>query len=251
MHIADPCFPPLLTAEGVNAPNEPFAEACRRAALGRLEAGDCLWARNTARAALAVVLEPEVPLAHAIQMGPLMQAAVVDALGALMPPQVAVTIRWPNLILLNGGVAGRTRIAAPRDTPADAVPDWLVVGFELVVSSDGNGREPGEDAGRTTVAEEGASDLDRTRILESVAAHFLTWLDTWSEDGFRGLGEHWIGRVDGYGANAIIAHAGGTVEGRVLGLADAVSLIVRLDDGSLATLPLIDNLERYAPGART
>jgi len=245
MHLPDPRFPPLLTAEGIKAPLAAFDEACRRAAEGQIGAGDCLWARRTDRAALAIVLEPEVPLAEAIQMGPLLQTAVVVSLGALLPPQVAVTIRWPGTLLLNGGIAGDMRIAAPAG-PADAVPSWLVVGCDVVLSRDLAGREPGEDVGSTSAAEEGAGDLDRTRILESIAAHFLTWLDIWSDDGFRAVHQHWLGRVEGYGEAYAIRHGTEVITGRVLGLDDAMTLMVRSEDGETRALAFMEHVARRA-----
>lgn len=249
MHLDDPLFPPLLTGHAVKAPLVPFEEACQRASAGMLDAGDCVWARSTRQAALAIVLEPEVPLATAIQMGPLLQTAVVQAIGALMPPQVAVQIRWPSTLLLNGGIAGTTRIAAPRCVPDD-IPDWLVVGFELALARDLKGREPGEDAGHTTVSEEGAADLDRTRVLESVAAHFLTWLDIWSDEGFRPAHEQWIGRIEGREHEAPILHGSVTTTALVLGLDDTMTLMTRAADGTRRGLAYSDCIEWQSAGDR-
>ena len=44
-------------------------DACRLAQSRQLGAGDVVWSRNTARAELAIVLEPEVALERALQMG--------------------------------------------------------------------------------------------------------------------------------------------------------------------------------------
>src|SRR5437660_1044252 len=86
-----------------------------------MSAGDVVWSRNTGRAQVAIVLEPEVALARALQMGPLLMVALGDSLGSLCPPKLAVQYRWPRGILLNGVIAGQVRLAAPR-VPSDTIP---------------------------------------------------------------------------------------------------------------------------------
>src|SRR5690606_24590012 len=125
MHLPDPVFPPLLAGHAVKAPQQPFEHACHQAGRGTLGAGDLVWSRNTSRAQCAIILEPEVSLKVALQMNALAQVAVVDCLGALLPPAVAVHLRWPGTILVNGATAGEVRLGAPT-TDLGAVPDWLV-----------------------------------------------------------------------------------------------------------------------------
>jgi BirA family transcriptional regulator, biotin operon repressor / biotin---[acetyl-CoA-carboxylase] ligase len=246
MHLPDPVFPPLLTGHAVKAPRKPLEEACRCASRGELGAGDLLWSRSTARADCALILEPEIPLRRAVQMAPLMQVALADCLGALLPPGIGVHFRWPATLLLNGGKAGETRI---RGEPArrDEVPEWLVVGFSLWLVHDFGGKELGEALGETSFAEEGAGELTRTDILQSFAAHFLTWLNVWQDDGFRPVHESWIGRVEGREAAAEIVHGAERIHGRVIGLDAEAGLIVRPDTGGRRVLPLLDALEVWVP----
>ena len=134
MHLEDPQFPPLLEGHAVKAPKRPFAEACRLARARRLGAGDVVWSRNTGRAEFAVVLEPDVALERALQMGPLLMVALGDCLGSLCPPKVAIQYRWPGGILLNGAPAGEVRLAAAR-VPVAEIPAWLVVGAGLDIAA--------------------------------------------------------------------------------------------------------------------
>ena len=195
MHLEDPQFPPLLEGHAVRAPKKPFAEACRRVQARKLGAGDVVWSRNTARAEFAVVLEPEVALERALQMGPLLMVALGDCLGSLCPPKVAVQYRWPRGILLNGAMAGEVRIAAPS-APAAEVPAWLVVGAELDIAAP---REDRQEWSKTSLSEEAGPDITRTDILQSLAAHFLTRLHTWQEEGFRPVHDQWLFRAEGAG----------------------------------------------------
>jgi biotin-(acetyl-CoA carboxylase) ligase len=230
MQPRDPVFPPLLTGHAVRMPLRPFAEASRRAAAGKLGAADVVWGRNRARADMAIVLEPEVPLRQALQMKPVMMVAVIDCLAALLPPHSAVLVRWPDKILVNLGEVGRIELAAAA-AGAEEVPAWLVVGASIAIEHTDRGHEPGEMADLTALQEEGGRHLTRNTVLESLAAYFLSWLNTWTDAGLRPVHDHLIGRIEGYEEPADIGEGSARVRGRVLGLDDELNLLVKPDDG--------------------
>ena len=240
MHLPDPVFPPLLAGHPVKAPQRPFEYACRQAGRGTVGAGDLVWSRDTSRAACAIILEPDVALPVALQMNALAQVAVADCLGALLPPAVAVHHRWPGTILVNGAAAGEVRLATPA-TPAGGVPEWMVIGMSLRLIHDHRDKEPGELPGETSLAEEGGGDLTRTDILQSFAAHFLTWLNTWQDDGFRPIHESWMARAEGDGTSPMLVEKNGAQQAvHVLGLDEEGGLIIRADQGPARALPLTD-----------
>jgi biotin-(acetyl-CoA carboxylase) ligase len=156
-----------------------------------------------------------------------------------------VHFRWPGTLLLNGAKAGETWI---RGEPArrDEVPQWLVVGFNLWLVHDFGGKEPGEALGETSFAEEGAGELTRTGILQSFAAHFLSWLNIWQDDGFRPVHDAWIGRAEGREEATEILHRTERIYGRVLGLDEEAALIVEAGTGGSRVLPLLDVLQGWA-----
>ena len=245
MHLEDPQFPPLLEGHAVRAPKKPFAEACRLARAGELGAGDVVWSRNTGRAEFAVVLEPDVALERALQMGPLLMVALGDCLGSLCPPKVAVQYRWPGGLLLNGALAGEVRLAAAR-VPADAIPAWLVVGSELDIAAP---REDRRDWSKTSLSEEAGPEITRTDILQSLAAHFLTRLHTWQDEGFRPVHDEWLFRAEGREAPIAVAHGGEPVEGQVLGLDESANLLLRTSAGKVRSLAYIDSADLIGPDA--
>jgi BirA family transcriptional regulator, biotin operon repressor / biotin---[acetyl-CoA-carboxylase] ligase len=239
MHLADPQFPPLLEGHAVEAPAEPFAQACRLVQAGELSAGDVVWSRNVARAELAIVLEPEVVLERALQMAPLMMVALGDCIGALAPPKVAVTYRWPEAVLLNGSLAGEVRVATHR-MPAVQVPDWLVVGAGLQIAAP---REERQDWSHTSLDEEAGAGITRTDILQSLAAHFLTWLNLWQDEGFRPVHDQWLFRAEGREAPIRIAQSGGSIEGQVLGLDEGANLLLKTPGGETRSLSFLEHVE--------
>lgn len=240
MHLPDPVFPPLLDGHAVKAPQRPFEHACRQAARGKLGAGDLVWSRGVTRAECAIVLEPEVNLAVALQMNALTQVAIADSLGALLPPAVAVHHRWPGTILVNGAEAGEVRLGVPETAP-DAVPDWLVVGLSVRLIHDRTDKEPGELPGETSLSEEGGGDLTRTDVLQSFSAHFLAWINTWQDDGFRPVHQSWMSRIEGDRETPMHVELHGTPQAvRVLGLDEEGGLIIQPHTGPARALSLLD-----------
>ena len=245
MHLEDPQFPPLLKGRAVRAPVRPLVEACRLVQARKLGAGDVVWSRNTGRAEFAVVLEPEVGLERALQMGPLLMVALGDCLGSLCPPKVAIQYRWPRGILLNGAMAGEVRIAAPS-VPAAEVPAWLAVGADLDIAAP---REDRQEWSRTSLSEEAGPDITRTDILQSLAAHFLTRLHTWQEEGFRPVHDEWLFRAEGREEPVATAYGGERIEGQVLGLDEHANLLLKAADGKVRSLAYIDSIDFVEAGA--
>lgn len=174
--LPDPEFPPLLTGQVVAAGENPFAQAQAGAAAARLGGGDILWSQDDAHVAAALVLEPEEAVTDAVEMVPLMMVAIGDALGAIGPPNLAITYRWPTTLLANGGEFGKVQLHLGQD--------YAVLGFglDLLLPEDLQDK-PGLSVHRTALREEGCGDLDRTLIIEAIARHFLSWLDSWQQQG--------------------------------------------------------------------
>ncbi len=83
MHVEEPRFAPLLTGYGIKAPQSAFEAACSGAASGEYGAADVVYARNTSRVELALVLEPEVAYRTALQIDPQFGLAHLN-LGAVL-----------------------------------------------------------------------------------------------------------------------------------------------------------------------
>lgn len=243
MHLPDPRFPPLLSGHPINAPANAFAVACERAASGELGAADIVWGRSTTRVDMALILEPDVPLKKAREIFPLAYTALADSLGALMPPLTTVLLRWPSTLLVNGGEAGQLRFAASTKDEEE-VPDWLVVGMTIELQRAMGVVEPGLQENTTALFEEGGGDLDRSAILESFAAHMLTWINDWQDDGFAAAHSQYIGRLEGHEQPAPIrTEDGSMLRGSVLGLSDDLELLVKLEaDGTMRALSLAATL---------
>ena len=141
----------------------------------------------------------------------------------------------PGYILLNKGRAGAVRITVDPAAGAGAVPDWIVVSAEVVISTDEvvdeNWRQSSEFE-HTSLAEEGGGHISRTRLVESCSRHFLVWVNRWQDDGFRPLYDAWMHRLD-TGLQVVFELASGV---EWLGLDEAGGMLVKLD-GKPAVIP--------------
>lgn len=235
--LTDPQLPPMFTGHPIKTPDRVLPFACSGAAAGRLGAGDFIWARNTTQIECALVLEPEVGLARSLQMAVVMEVALAEALGSVCPPQVSVEFRWPGLILVNGGIAGSVRLAAPRQKAGahgfEQVPPWLVIAMNLDLKHPDRHGEPGDLVERTSLYEEGAGEVDRNAVLEALAPRLLAWIHTWLEDGFRPIHEQWLFRAEG----RVAAMKFSDFSGLVLGRDEAAGLVLKTDGGAVQILP--------------
>ena len=187
-------LPPLLKGHRVEAGRDVLGRAASRAADGRLGAGDLIWADDSTAIDAALVLEPEVGRGACAQMVPLAAVAFGDALGAIGPPEVAVTYRWPNVLLVNGAEGGRLSLRM-----AQGDPDWLVLGLRVAVRPPvhPDAAEPGLDTSRTTLWDEGCGEIESAALLSAFARHLVAGLHGWEQDGFGPVHRAWTARHEG------------------------------------------------------
>ena len=244
MHMPDPTFPPLLKGHDVRG-ESPFDVACARGGAGALGAGDVVWSRNTSRIGLAIVLEPEVPLERAVEMLPLALVAAGDCIGALTPPQVGVSFTWPDGVRSNGAEAGRFRAGLGGGEGLQSVPDWMVIGLDLRHLREPHDPEPGHRPDITWLGEEGGGEITRSQVIESYCRHFLTWINTWTDDGFRPVHDAWLFRCQARDEEGAAPCSDPEVEGTFLGLDDNGNLLLKTPSGATEALYLADRFERH------
>lgn len=183
--------------------------ACAQARAG-CEAGLVAYDLRADVMRAALVFAPEVALREAAIMLPICGIGFQNALGALAPPETAVHLEWAGGIRLNGGTAGRLKMAASPPAP-DQIPDWLVVGLELALwpASEETGRTPDV----TALLSEGCGDVEAPTLVEAWVRHTLVWISRWSEDGARAVHSEWSGLVHGLGQDTTVNGAKGVFTG--------------------------------------
>jgi len=236
-------LPPLLTARPLPPGQDPMAEACAAAARG-CDAGLVFTVPDPDRVRVAVVLAPETPLGQAMAALPACAVALQNALGALCPPEMAVHLDWSGAVMVNGAACGRLRAAAPVTDPA-ALPDWLVIGAELVLLPP-DPENPGNTPDRTALCLEGGGDVDPRALVESWSRHMLMWISRLDDaEGRALLHRHWTAL--GWRLNEVVAAPAadpGLAEGTFLGLDEDFGMLLRGADGTVRLFPLTSLLQR-------
>lgn len=241
--LPEPVFPPLLKGHRLDGGDHPFEAAVAGAEAGHYSAGDLLWSSDPAHVRIALVLEPEVEPARGVEMLFLAMVAATDAIGALIPPEIALTYEWPAVLRANGARVGRARLRQATDVGEDGAPLWLVVGIEVRLAPVDGAMEPGEMPHLTSLADEGGAELEHRLAIESLSRHLLTWIHSWDVDGFAPVLDNWLFRADGYREEIVVPGPEGEQRGVFLGIDETGGLLLKPADGvSAVALSLGEHL---------
>ena len=229
-----PSLPPIFTPLLAIPPASPLDAALDVVARDGDPTGTVVMADRADVADAVFILGPDRPLLDALKVFHVMMVAVNDALGSIIPPQIAVTFGWPDRIMINGALAGGLRLTLPDGIGPDAaksnpVPDWMFLRITLDVLGEPTNDIPGRPVERTSLMHEGCVDVAPTLIVESIARHFLSWISKWETEGFAPVIAAWDGRADGYQEKVTFKLPGGVIKGRLLGLDEDGGLMVSRD----------------------
>lgn len=193
-------LPPLFRAVVLREHRDAFAHA--RAIAAEEGAGTLVWVRRFDSVELAVVLEPEEPLAAARRAIYAAMNAAGDALAAHCPPEKPIAFTWPDTILLDGAIVGGARLAWPTDMDIDAVPDWIVMGLVLrsaipLAAANAKDASPFDIRGTkgTSLELEGFEMMDGAALVSSFARHLMLYVDLWQTEGFKKVAEPYLARL--------------------------------------------------------
>lgn len=244
---AEPVFPPLMTGHRLDGDADPARSALAAVEAGKASAGDCHWSDNRHGFRIAVVLEPGIAASEALAMIPLAMVAAGDSLGALGPPNLAITFGWPDTLFANGGRFGKVSMHFPRGVGASDIADFAVLAISMDLRWGGAGlsQEPGSEPGRTVLHEEGCGEMEAIQLIESWSRHFLAWIDTWEQDGFRPVHDAWYFRADNRDSQAAIEAGERRWDGTVSGLDEHGGLLLRGAGG----MQLVSLAEFFLPVA--
>ncbi len=154
-------------------------------------AGTLVWTRRFDLVEIAIVLEPEEPLATARRAIYAGMNAAADSLAAHCPPEKPLTFAWPDTIMFDGGLIGGTRLAWPANAREDHPPEWLVLGLmmRLMMHAGPASRD------HTSLEAEGFEILEPRLLIGSFARHLMVHFHTWRESGFASIGADYLARL--------------------------------------------------------
>jgi biotin-(acetyl-CoA carboxylase) ligase len=233
-------LPPLYVDCPLAADSDVMAIA-KQFAIAGTEGGSFFHARSHGQLAMALVLAPEKKLLEALSVAYPLQLALGDALGACLPPQVAVHFLWPDRLLLNGAQFGKMTFLAPESDLLQ-VPSWLVAGLALQVAGEAKGEGP---LLHTSLEAENLANTDLKDLQESFARYFLKWLHDWEDGGVASLAPHYLARHYDPDKPQEFRVDDGLVTGRIQTIAPDGGLILDLGE-KIQVLPLTVLLQEGA-----
>ncbi|GAB1717913.1 MAG: hypothetical protein NTAFB05_29550 [Nitrobacter sp.] len=185
-------LPPPFTPVGLRERFDAFTHAVDIAS--QCGAGTLVHVGRFDLAEFAVVLEPDEPLRTARRALYAGMVALSDALVAGAPPGKLVTIEWPDVVRIDGGLIGGGRLGWPEMTREDERPEWLVFGA-MIRTALMSGEERGAHPLATSLEQEGFGDVGAARLTEAFARHLMTACDVWQSDGFDSLVRQFVQRL--------------------------------------------------------
>ena len=204
---------------------------------GKYGAGDTLWVRDKTTLDYAILLEPDVSRERVLEMLFLQMVALGDSIGALAPPEVAITYDWPNRIYANEAFIGSVNAILSDDDGEDGCPTYLVIHTKIAVHPKPGAADPGFNKDETTLYDEGCFDLNTLQLLESSSRHFMTWLNSWQEEGLKQILQQLDGRMNKDQQIKL-----GVEEGQYLGMDEQGDAFVK-SDGKTHSIAAKDALE--------
>lgn len=182
------------------------------------------WVSPAGNFYASVILRPAVPVATAAQLGFVAALAIVDACLALAPG-AAISLKWPNDVLLNGRkLAGLLLEAQSR---GDGVLDWLVLGIGINVST-----YPVEVEYPATALAATGADVGAEAVLGALAPSFLARYERWREGaGFATIRADWLARAQGLNQPIRVRLPGETRAGVFAGLDSDGALLLETGTG--------------------
>lgn len=183
------------------------------------------WQSPIGNLSLSVLLRPSGTLSDAAGWPLLTGIAVADAICPLLPDRTALTLKWPNDVLLRGRKLAGILIDTALD-PAGGLR-WLVIGLgaNLAVAP--------EVPGRVTacLSDEGVAPPPPEPFARDLLDRLAHWHSVLSRDGFSSIREAWLARAHPVGTALTVAFADQRIAGEFAGLSPEGHLLLRTPAG--------------------
>jgi BirA family biotin operon repressor/biotin-[acetyl-CoA-carboxylase] ligase len=200
---------------------EGLAILARQQTAGRGTRGR-VWAGAPGNLFLSALLRPGGPAREASQWSLLAGVALAEALAPHLPDEAALSLKWPNDVLLNGRkVAG---ILAESAADGQGGLTWLALGFgaNLAVA-------PVVPDRATACLAEVALPPSPDLVAWQVLAALTRWQEICAQAGFAPVRAAFLARAAAPGTQLTVRFGGRMLGGIFAGLGEDGSLLLRAD----------------------
>lgn len=175
-----------------------------------------VWHSPPGNLYMSVLLRPGCPAGQAAQLSFVTALALADALDTLLAPGPALTLKWPNDILIDGKKISGILIEREGDS--------CIVGIGVNIFA------PPEGAAALNACcgdSRPAIHPFRDAVLAALRARY----DAWRENGFAPVRAAWLARAHGLNGPIRVTVGGREREGLFCGIGDDGRLLARTPDG--------------------
>jgi BirA family transcriptional regulator, biotin operon repressor / biotin---[acetyl-CoA-carboxylase] ligase len=145
-----------------------------------------VWDSAPGNLAATLLLRPEAPAAIIGQLS-FVAALAVAEMAVHFAPSAAITVKWPNDVLAEGGKLAGILL--------EAGPGWLAIGIGVNLA----GFPQGTEFPATSLAQQGIAAPSSEDALTVLAARFAHWYALWMSEGFETMRAAWLARAGGLG----------------------------------------------------
>lgn len=172
-----------------------------------------IWVSQPGNLHGSLLLRPDAHIARVAQLGFAAGLAVADAIHAFAP-KAAVTLKWPNDVLLDGRKAAGILLESEGDAAGRVAFVVIGIGVNLMAY-------PADTEFPATSLKAAAGNAPTPEAFLALLAPALAlWYERWRADGFAALRRAWLERAACLGQALRARLPGETVEGRFAGLDD-------------------------------
>ncbi len=181
------------------------------------------WIQAEGDFAATLLIEPDGLIEDAGQISFVAAIAVAEAIRAHIP-RVALTLKWPNDVLLNGGkVAGI--LPELLDTPAGRMIA-LGIGINIISKPE----DVSYQSARLIDALDGSAPPSPMALLDTLDDRMNTWRKVWLDQGFAPVREAWLEYAAGRGQRITVRLPGQDLKGVFEDIDPSGGLILRMGD---------------------
>ncbi|MGH6983882.1 MAG: biotin--[acetyl-CoA-carboxylase] ligase [Stellaceae bacterium] len=183
-----------------------------------------IWVSPPGNLHVSLLLRPDAPMARAAQLGFAAGLAVADAIRAFAP-KAAITLKWPNDVLLDGRKAAGILLESEGDAAGRVA--FVVIGIGVNLTAYPADTEFPATSVKTVTGTAPTPEA----FLATLAPALALWYERWRADGFAALRRAWLERAAGLGQALRARLPDETVEGRFAGLDDDGLLLLDAPGG--------------------
>lgn len=177
---------------------------------------------------ISTILRPKIEPAMAPQITLMAGVAVAELFSACCPG--AVSIKWPNDVLLRGkkacGILTEMRAAAGRI-------DFIVLGMGLNVNMNPEDFDPVLRETATSLKIQTGREHDRPDVMSRLFESIEKWYMIFLREGFAGLRETWLGYARLLGRTIRVAYKDEFQTGVVTGIDDSGAILISDERGAV------------------